>query len=86
MHRKEIEEAKIELKQLLLEKKKSYARYVADVHKPNVSMFKAKELENLKEALKHPVKESFKFSPGTSLPSLTKGVRDRRPFGNFSKF
>ena len=44
-----MEEAKQELKQLLFDKKKSYSRYVADVHKPTVSLMKSKELENLKE-------------------------------------
>lgn len=43
-----MEDAKKELKQLLFEKKKSYAQYVADVHRPYVSILKSKELENLK--------------------------------------
>ena len=53
-----MEEAKKELKQLLFEKKRSYARYVSDVHKPPVSYLKSKELENLRDRLKHPVRES----------------------------
>lgn len=54
--RREMEEAKKELKQLLFEKKKSYSRYVADIHKPNPSSLKSMELKNLKERLKHPVR------------------------------
>ena len=46
-----MEEAKKELKQLLFEKKKSYSRYVSDIHKPSASHLKSKELENLKERL-----------------------------------
>lgn len=51
-----MEEAKQELKQLLFEKKKSYSRFVADVHKPHVSILKSKELENLKDQIKHPIR------------------------------
>ena len=51
-----MEEAKNELKQLMIEKKNSYARYVSDVHKPTPSLFKSKELENLRDRLKHPVR------------------------------
>ena len=40
-----MEEAKSELKQLLHDKKKSYAKYVKDVHVPAQSHQKAKELE-----------------------------------------
>ena len=58
LHRKEMEEAKNELKQLLREKKRSYSRYVSDVHKPISSFHKAKELENLKERLRHPVRKA----------------------------
>ena len=53
-----MEEAKKELKQLLFEKKRSYSRYVSDVHKPAASHIKSKELENLMDRLKHPVRES----------------------------
>ena len=53
-----MEEAKKELKQLLFEKKKSYSKYVSDIHKPSASLLKAKELENLRDRLKHPVRES----------------------------
>ena len=65
-----MEEAKKELKQLLFEKKKSYSRYVADIHKPNASTMKAKELENLRDRLHHPVRQSQRVSPGTILPLL----------------
>ena len=68
--RKEMEEAKQELKQLLFDKKKSYSRYVSDVHKPTPSMMKSKELENLKDQLKHPVRQSQRVPPGTVLPLL----------------
>ena len=44
-----MEEAKQELKQLLFEKKKSYSQYVSDVHKPSRSIYKSKELENLRD-------------------------------------
>lgn len=53
-----MEEAKKELKQLLFEKKRSYSRYVTDVYRPNTSMLKSKELENLKDRLHHPVRSS----------------------------
>ena len=56
--RKEMEEAKSELKQLLHDKKKSYARYVQDVHRPSTSYNKTKELENMIERIKHPVRSS----------------------------
>jgi len=65
-----MEEAKKELKQLLFEKKRSYAKYVSDVHKPNPSLLKSKEIENLRERLRHPVRQSQRVSPGTSLPLL----------------
>jgi len=38
--RKEMEEAKAELKALLQDKKANYAKYVTDVHKPAVSFSK----------------------------------------------
>ena len=56
--RKEMEEAKSELKQLLNDKKKSYARYVQDVHRPSTSYSKAKELENMIERIKQPIRSS----------------------------
>ena len=79
-----MEEAKNELKQLLIEKKRSYARYVSDVHKPQRSMFKAKELENLKDSLKHPVRQSKKFTPGTSVPLLP-NISQNRSFQGFNR-
>lgn len=75
--RREMEEAKKELKQLLFEKKKSYSRYVGDVHRPNPSQIKSKELENLRDRLHHPIRESVRVSPGTSLPLLPPVDRDR---------
>ena len=62
--RKEMEEAKEELKALLIEKKTNYAQYVKDVHVPNVSWTKQKELENLMQRIKHPVRESVSNAPG----------------------
>ena len=38
--RKEMEEAKEELKQLILDKKQNYAKYVQECHLPNVSFNK----------------------------------------------
>jgi|688.fasta_scaffold208582_1 hypothetical protein len=38
--RKEMEEAKEELKQLMLDKKQNYAKYVQECHLPNVSFNK----------------------------------------------
>ena len=75
--RREMEEAKKELKQLLFEKKRSYSRYVNDVHKPNASQMKSKELENLKDRLRHPVRESVHISPGTILPLLPPAHQNR---------
>lgn len=72
-----MEEAKKELKQLLFEKKRSYSRYVSEVHKPSTSLVKSKELENLRERLKHPVRESQHISPGTVLPLLPALHQDR---------
>jgi hypothetical protein len=69
-HRKEMDEAKKELKQLLFEKKLSYSRYVADIHRPSRNELKTMELENLKERIKHPVRRTKYISPGTSLPLL----------------
>ena len=65
-----MDEAKKELKQLLFEKKRSYAKYVGDVHKPMPSLIKSKEIENLRERLRHPVRQSNRVTPGTSLPLL----------------
>ena len=72
-----MEEAKKELKQLLFEKKRSYSRYVSDVHKPSASNLKSKELENLRDRLRHPVRESQHVSPGTILPLLPPEHQDR---------
>ena len=93
-----MEEAKKELKQLLFEKKKSYSRYVGDVHRPNISKIKAKELENLKERLHHPIRMTQKVSPGTSLPllppvqrntsfsnQLLSGIKNRQSFRSHSE-
>ena len=77
IHKREMEEAKSELKQLLREKKKSYARYVSDIHKPTPSFHKAKELENLKDRIKHPVRQGKKFSPGANLPLLPRLHKNR---------
>lgn len=63
-------EAKSELRQLLHDKKKSYAKYVKDVHVPAQSHQKAKELENLIERIKHPIRQSQRITPGTSVPLL----------------
>ena len=76
-----MEEAKKELKQLLFEKKKSYSKYVSDIHKPSASVLKAKELENLRDRLKHPVRESQRLPPGTVLPLLPP-VNQNRSFQN----
>jgi len=54
----------------LFEKKRSYSKYVGDVHKPNASHLKSKELENLRDRLHHPVRQTVRISPGTSLPLL----------------
>lgn len=62
--RKEMEEAKEELKALLQDKKANYAKYVRDIHKPAISFSKQVEMQNLKDRLKHPVRESLRVSPG----------------------
>jgi hypothetical protein len=58
--RKEMAEAKAELKALLADKKASYAQYVRDIHLPQVSFKKQQEMKNLKERLKHPVRQSVR--------------------------
>jgi len=52
---------------LLIEKKDSYARYVREMHQPAISKKKEEELRFLKEAIRHPVRKTTKFSPGQSL-------------------
>lgn len=52
-----MEEAKAELKALLHDKKINYAMYVKDIHLPPVSFKKQQEMKNLKERLKHPVRQ-----------------------------
>ena len=47
----------------MIEKSYNYAKYVRDVHLPNVSFKKQKEMENLKDKLKHPVRAAVKYSP-----------------------
>jgi hypothetical protein len=54
--KREMEEAKAEIKDLLTEKKLNYAQYVRDVHVPSVSFKKQQEMKNLKDRLKHPVR------------------------------
>lgn len=54
--KQEIAKAKAELREILIEKRKKYAAFVKDVHTPVVSQKKSKELENLKTAMKHPVR------------------------------
>lgn len=39
------------------EKKQSYAKYVKEIHWPEVSMIKQEELEVMKQNLKHPVRQ-----------------------------
>lgn len=58
-----MEEAKAELKDLLAEKKNNYAQYVREMHVPSVSFKKQQEMKNLKDRLKHPVRESHRVSP-----------------------
>ncbi len=56
--RKENEEARAELKEILAEKKQNYAQYVREVHLPSVSLRKQQEMKDLKERLRHPVRQS----------------------------
>ena len=65
--RKEMEEAKEELKQLMADKKVNYAKYVQECHMPSVSFTKQKQMENLIDRLKHPVRDSTKVSPGSAM-------------------
>lgn len=67
-----MEEAKAELQALLHDKKANYAQYVRDVHKPVISLTKQVEMQNLKDRLKHPVRESLRVSPGQALISFSK--------------
>jgi len=69
--KKEMDEAKEELKSLLIEKKVNYAKYVRDVHLPTVSFRKQKEMENIKDHLKHPVRTAVKVSPNQPIFSYT---------------
>ncbi len=56
--RKENEEARAELKEILAEKKQNYAQYVREVHLPSVSLRKQQEMKDLKERLRHPVRQN----------------------------
>jgi hypothetical protein len=44
------------MKRLLIEKKDSYAKYVREMHLPQKSEAKEKELKTLIDTLKHPVR------------------------------
>ena len=63
----EMEEAKAELRHLLMQKKKGYARYISQVYQPVHSEKKAQELLALKEKLHHPIRQAHKVSPGTHV-------------------
>lgn len=67
-----MEEAKAELKALLKDKKNNYAQYVKEVHVPSVSFKKQQEMKNLKDRLKHPVRESQRVSPGAAMFMLNR--------------
>lgn len=61
---KEEKQQEKEQKQLLIDKKENYARYVKEMHFPHRSPRKIKELDRLVTTLHHPVKSQMKFSPG----------------------
>ena len=58
------------MKKLLIEKKVSYAKYVKEMHLPHRSKKKEKELKELIESLKHPVKNPVKYSPSSFISSV----------------
>jgi hypothetical protein len=51
-----MEEAKAELKQLMAQKKKNYAKFVAHVFQPHISEQKSQELMAIREKIHHPVR------------------------------
>ena len=63
-YRKEMEEAKAELKLEMMERKLNYAKYVKEMHAPLVSEVKQQEMNDLRRSLKHPVRPSNRVSPG----------------------
>lgn len=67
-----MEEAKAELKALLHDKKANYAMYVKDVHLPPVSFKKQQEMRNLKERIKHPVRQQQKLPSGFNISLLNR--------------
>lgn len=69
---REEKDTKEEMKRLLIEKKENYARYVKEMHLPLKSQRKERELIQLKEGLKHPVREAKKYPPGDKLEGYTR--------------
>lgn len=58
------------MKKLLIDKKDSYARYVREMHIPNKSKKKEKELQELISTLKHPVRNPVRISPGAEVEGM----------------
>ena len=58
------------MKKLLIEKKESYARYVREMHLPPRNKGKEQELQDMIQSLKHPVRDSRKYPPGTDILSI----------------
>jgi hypothetical protein len=61
---------KEEMKKLLMDKKENYAKYVREMHLPQRSQKKTKELEGLIKSLKHPVKQTKRYTPGSSIDRI----------------
>mmetsp|Transcript_16428 Transcript_16428/g.15743 ORF Transcript_16428/g.15743 Transcript_16428/m.15743 type:complete len:344 (+) Transcript_16428:186-1217(+) len=57
MENKDLYEKSKGLKLKMKEKKENYAKYVMEIHRPEVSLRKQEELEHLKQNLKHPVRQ-----------------------------
>lgn len=64
---KEEKETREEMKKLLIEKKDSYARYVREMHLPQRSQKKIKELAKVIEHIHHPVRHKVKYPPGLEM-------------------
>lgn len=60
------------MKKLLIDKKDNYAKYVKEMHLPHKSKKKEKELQELREALHHPVRHTVKYPPGSVLEGITR--------------
>ncbi|CDW78384.1 UNKNOWN [Stylonychia lemnae] len=85
LQQKEELETKEEMKKLLIEKKESYARYVREMHLPPRNKGKEQELQEMISSLKHPVRSSRKYPPGTDISAIKRTRSSSRGGANHSR-